>query len=649
MGKAVKPSGRGRGCLTALAVAAALVGLAALAAAFWEIFATCAALALGGLAAWKIWRALDRRLNLSSGARRIGRWARRNGAWLRHGALGLALALAVAGLIASGAPEGAALLGLACALTALGALAAKRLWRALDRRFGLNAQFRPVGEWLRRNRRRAAALAGAALLFGVLLAFFRPEGVLSLAAACALVWLALWAWRRHGPKRLRKAGWKTFLRDLSIQKAYVFYVVVAMAAATVVWSTAAQMADAWRMEIYWRYEEQTQTYEVPLGGHVTADEVDGEGRRFRFTVKDAGDKPVESFVVDFDRSEVAYSYLSDEDGADAAEWGEAFNVVFVKPRYSDVDLFLDRFAGVLMVLSFPAVYLGAIAACAMLFFRKKLREPIGLLSDAAGKIAENSLDFRIRYAPRDEMGALCDAFERMRAALARNNAEMWRQMEERRRLNAAFSHDLRTPLTVLKGYAELLRDSAPDEGVSREEIRREVEAMAAHIARLENYVAAMSNLQRLEDVEIHAEPVDAPALVREMRESGEILCAGKAFALFAEPALVWRVDAEVVTQVCENLLSNAARYAASTVTARLCVEEGALVLSVEDDGPGFSPESLERATEPFYRAEGSGEGHLGLGLNICRILCERHGGGVSVENRPEGGAAVRARFALGEM
>ena len=128
---------------------------------------------------------------------------------------------------------------------------------------------------------------------------------------------------------------------------------------------------------------------------------------------------------------------------------------------------------------------------------------------------------------------------------------------------------------------------------------------------------------------------------------GEILCAGKAFSFAAQPALYWHVDVEAVVQVGENLLSNAARYARTRVT--MCVEArgGALEVCVADDGCGFTPDGLEKATEPFYRAEGSGEGHLGLGLNICRILCERHGGGVSVENGEDGGAVVRARFALG--
>ena len=79
-----------------------------------------------------------------------------------------------------------------------------------------------------------------------------------------------------------------------------------------------------------------------------------------------------------------------------------------------------------------------------------------LLTTSANRIAENDLDFSIVYDRNDEMGLLCKAFEKMRSALESNNREMWRQMNERQKLNAAFSHDLRTPLSVLKGYVEYL-------------------------------------------------------------------------------------------------------------------------------------------------------------------------------------------------
>ena len=111
-----------------------------------------------------------------------------------------------------------------------------------------------------------------------------------------------------------------------------------------------------------------------------------------------------------------------------------------------------------------------------------------------------------------------------------------------------------------------------------------------------------------------------------------------------------RVDGSLVSEVAENLLANAFRYASKTVSARLDVRptehEGCeeLVLIVDDDGPGFSCAALKNGCAPFFSETPSKE-RFGLGLNISSLLCDKHGGSLTLENRPEGGARVTARFA----
>lgn len=104
-------------------------------------------------------------------------------------------------------------------------------------------------------------------------------------------------------------------------------------------------------------------------------------------------------------------------------------------------------------------------------------------------------------------------------------------------------------------------------------------------------------------------------------------------------------DAEVVMQVCGNILSNSARYARRRVEIELLLVNGALRVAVTDDGGGFTREGLEKAASPFYKGEGSGSEHLGLGLNICDILCRRHGGRLVIENAGAG-ARVTAVFGV---
>ncbi len=247
------------------------------------------------------------------------------------------------------------------------------------------------------------------------------------------------------------------------------------------------------------------------------------------------------------------------------------------------------------------------------------------------------------YDKKDELGNLCASFEKMRQALQEGNEEMWQQMEERKRLNAAFSHDLRTPLTVLKGQSELLRQYAPR--MTAEKVRDTSEMMYRHIIRLEEYVQTMGELQRMEDIEIVRQPVTMDALCRQFRETGEAVCDGKVFSyeVIGSKHERLHVDTAIVLRVFENLLANAVRFAKEEITVSAESQDGYLYLAVSDDGTGFAEKDLKNATKPFYKTvRETDNGHFGMGLNICKILCERHGGYIRLSNQK--GAVVTAAF-----
>lgn len=279
-----------------------------------------------------------------------------------------------------------------------------------------------------------------------------------------------------------------------------------------------------------------------------------------------------------------------------------------------------------------------ILGAALLFYRNKLKRPLAELRLASEKISQNDLDFTVAVHSMDELGRLCASFETMRAALTQNFSEMWRQMEERKRLNAAFAHDLRTPLTVLKGYNEILQAGGD------EQTRTTAITMQRHISRLENYVDTMSRLRRLEDTQPIYRQTPLKALAASLYESGTIICerAEKRFSMqnrTTSPAL--SLDGDLISQVYGNLIANAMRYAVSSV--ELCLEETqeGLLLSVSDDGPGFDKTSLEKAVDPYFTREKAN--HFGLGLYTSKMLCEHHGGWLRVENPPSG-ARVKCFF-----
>jgi signal transduction histidine kinase len=303
---------------------------------------------------------------------------------------------------------------------------------------------------------------------------------------------------------------------------------------------------------------------------------------------------------------------------------------------------------IVQIWSIPLFFGLCIIASALLFYRNKLKKPIELLSGASEKIAGNDLDFKLSYDSKDEMGRLCTSFETMRAALLENNRELWRTIEERKRLNAAFSHDLRTPLTVLRGYTDFLKAYVPQGKISEQKLLTTVSTMSGQIARLESYVQTMGEVQKLEDIDFSPEPMPTASFIEQFRSSARILTqeSGRSLNFHSEiPDCEVLVDLSIVHRVIENLLSNAVRYSKDTVTVRCHYEHEMLSITLEDDGLGFTTEDLKQAPKPYYRNKESSNGiHFGLGLYICKDLCEKHGGQLKLQNGAKDGACVTASF-----
>ena len=356
-----------------------------------------------------------------------------------------------------------------------------------------------------------------------------------------------------------------------------------------------------------------------------------------------------------------YFVYRDEEGTVHYEFAEE-ELFYSTNKWHDAVFWLISNAQVVLA---PAWVIGNIALMAALFYRRELERPINALIDASEKISDNCLDFQLETDRRDELGRLMESFETMRQALYQNNQGTWRMLEERKRLNAAFAHDIRTPITVLRGYVDLLEKYIPDGKVSQEKLLEILQMMGGHIDRLESYTVRMNRIQRVEDISPNQGEVSWEELCGKCREScsflagalqtraesedesgflqTEVVCEGAGGSL--------RVDEELVLEVYENLLSNAVRYARRRICVNIKAGGELLEISVEDDGGGFAQEALRRAgKEPgvMDRAESgeaSGE-HFGLGLYICRILCEKCGGELLVENGGEGGR-VTASFSIG--
>ncbi|MDO0153072.1 sensor histidine kinase [Clostridioides difficile] len=318
-------------------------------------------------------------------------------------------------------------------------------------------------------------------------------------------------------------------------------------------------------------------------------------------------------------------------------------------QFSDYDKTLLNIINILQLVLPLIFFIGLLLLADIIFYKVKLKTPIEILNKGAMEISNNNLDFCLEYNNNDELGNLCNAFEKMRSELNKNNIKMWTMINDRKQLNAAFSHDLRNPLTVLKGYSNYLTKYIPTGKLSDEKILSTTQLMSEHINRIEYYVENMSNAQRLEDLVVSKSMSNINKFIENLDENISIIAKqeGKSFTLKSQINNInLFFDENIILRVVENIISNAFRYARNNVSILIYLEQELLTFVIEDDGIGFSKESLKLALRPFYRDKtlNNSNAHFGMGLYISKILCEKHGGSISIENNSTNSAKITAKF-----
>lgn len=471
------------------------------------------------------------------------------------------------------------------------------------------------------------------------------------------------------------------------------------------WNRDMQVVDA-TMELL----RSDPSYRVSdWGGNYTEDDylqTDGTPYDSEATVS-VSDLPAYDARERAERLQTVEEFANTNLGEDVVLSNVAYYVSLDEASYLTwIDWTLRLVAGV----GVPIVAFGGLAVLLFRrFYRRHIGGPLSVLEAAADRIARQDLDFRIGAVRGRELGRLGAAMEGMRSSLLATQRELWRTAEDRRRLNAAFAHDLRTPVTVLKGTLEMARIKADRSG-SGEDVRKTLDTLSGQADRLESYAQLMSRVTKLEDREVvrsACAPSDV-ARVLERQAAGYVATRGNGCKLLfslgdgmraagagdggaaapdaeraagagvehaagpclehaatpdvehaAEPCPdLLSIDMQLVEEVLGNLLGNACDHARSKVAVSVDLlqpEQGSLAagargdvrleLVVTDDGRGFTAEALHHGCDPFYSEAKSAE-HFGLGLNIARTLARLHGGAVELVNLEGGGACVTATFAV---
>lgn len=292
-------------------------------------------------------------------------------------------------------------------------------------------------------------------------------------------------------------------------------------------------------------------------------------------------------------------------------------VVYVTRSTRDVKLQLFRLRASLF-----DVLLATLAATALLtlLLAATIARPLGKLTRRAQRIAARQpVEPAARLTGRaDEIGQLARAVETM-------TDELERRARDARTLAADISHEFKTPLTGIRGAAELLRDGAAEDPGTRD---RFLAMIVDDAVRLDRLVSRLLELARVDDDRGAALPVDLTALAR--------ACAGRPWPVpvevIADDAVVTRGRATALGSALDNLVANATQHADPGTSVRITVtsRRGTVRVAVANHGPGLSPTARTRVWNRFYSTRVAAGGS-GLGLAIVRSVATAHGGTVGVD------------------
>ncbi|MFZ4453681.1 sensor histidine kinase [Salibacterium aidingense] len=281
------------------------------------------------------------------------------------------------------------------------------------------------------------------------------------------------------------------------------------------------------------------------------------------------------------------------------------------------------------------------------YVSKSIIQPVKHLTLATRQIADGKLDVPIEPEGRDEIGDLAQDFEEMRRKLKEADELQKKYEWGRQELVASISHDLKTPITSIKGYIEGIRDGVTD---SPEKLNRYVETIhrkAKDMDRLieELFLYSKLNVNR---VPFHFEKVDMHAFLQDYLEELEFDYPDVTFSLSpkeAEPFFA-RADREQMKRVVTNIIQNSLKYmdkVEKTITVQLEKKQSNLQVTVEDNGRGIPEADLPHIFHHFYRVDSSrhrSSGGSGLGLAIVKNIVEEHGGNISVSSTEEKGTCI---------
>ena len=281
---------------------------------------------------------------------------------------------------------------------------------------------------------------------------------------------------------------------------------------------------------------------------------------------------------------------------------------------------------------------------------KGIAPQLKTLKAAANNIKEGNLDFSVASTGTDEMSELCNAFEDMRVRLKNNAKDKLEDEAEQRALISNIAHDLKTPITAIRGYAEGMLDGVANTPEKQEKYIRTIYNKATEMNTLINELTLYSKIDtnkipyNFQKLNLHDYFND---VVEELGMDLENQHIRLDYSNFVDPDVLIIADPEQLGRVINNIVSNSVKYMRADVSSRVGItirDVGDFVqVEISDNGKGIATSDLPYVFDRFYRADASrnsAAGGSGIGLSIVKKIVEDHGGKIWVTSKENEGTTM---------
>ncbi len=302
----------------------------------------------------------------------------------------------------------------------------------------------------------------------------------------------------------------------------------------------------------------------------------------------------------------------------------------------------EEFASLMTVYTFTVLGVSAVLAVSLYYILKRLSIPLEKLRATTDLIENGELSVVAEEKGSDEVVALARSINRMLGTIKRQMESLEADSQKKQMLVDNMAHELRTPLTVIYGYAELLEKTelTDDDRIAA------IKYILSETKRLKKISELMLDSAFLRENTVYTEKTDLAEILNNVAERlSPKAQKAKVFLLCETEKTIINGNSDLLSLLFYNLTENAIKACKSNGTVRLsCKTKRACV---EDNGKGITEEQLLHITEPFYRTDNArsrADGGAGLGLALCKRICDSHNARMSFESKPNEGTKVTVSF-----